>query len=178
MRYRTLLLASVTPLLVAAGSTATRDTPLARLGWMAGCWEMRQGSRVIEEQWMAPRGRLMIGMSRTAVADEVRGHEHMRIELEPDGLVFHAWPSGQAPTAFRVAEQTAGAVSFANPGHDFPQRILYRSAAGGDSLLARIEGEVDGRHRAVDFPYGRVACPGRTVPPPAAARPPNPRLRG
>jgi hypothetical protein len=44
---------------------------------------------------------------------------------------------------------------FENSGHDFPQRIGYQRA-GSDSLLAWIEGTVDGRVRRVQFvtPHG------------------------
>jgi hypothetical protein len=40
---------------------------------------------------------------------------------------------------------------FENPGHDFPQRIIYRRE--GDSLIARIEGEVDGRRRSAQWEW-------------------------
>ena len=48
---------------------------------------------------------------------------------------------------------------FENAAHDFPQRVGYR-VAGGDSLLAWIEGTRDGQVRRIEFPYRRVACPG------------------
>src|SRR4051812_24495949 len=40
----------------AAGQTVGAD--LSRLSWLAGCWEQRAGTRVIQEQWMAPLGGL------------------------------------------------------------------------------------------------------------------------
>jgi len=49
-------------------------------------------------------------------------------------------------------------VVFENPAHDFPQRIIYRRR-GTDSLLARIEGTVNGQTRAIDFPSARTRCP-------------------
>jgi hypothetical protein len=51
------------------------------------------------------------------------------------------------------------AVAFANPEHDFPQRILYRRV-GADSLIARIEGKQGDKVRGIDFPMTRVACAG------------------
>jgi hypothetical protein len=50
-----------------------------------------------------------------------------------------------------------GAITFSNPAHDFPQRIIYRRA-GADSLHARIEGTRNGQPRGVDYAYVRVAC--------------------
>jgi hypothetical protein len=48
-------------------------------------------------------------------------------------------------------------VTFANPAHDFPQRIVY-ARAGDGSLLARIEGERDGQLSSIEYPMQRVAC--------------------
>ena len=152
----------MTPRLLALGLAATllpASAPsVARLGWMAGCWRMESGDRVVEEQWMAPRAGLMLGMSRTTVADTVREHEHVLIREENGRLLFRAAPSGQAPADFLSIEQTATSVVFENPRHDFPQRVAYESAAGGDSLLARVEGRIGDRERVVRFPYARAAC--------------------
>jgi hypothetical protein len=40
---------------------------------------------------------------------------------------------------------------FENPGHDFPQRLIYRR--DGDRLTARIEGQAGGRTRTVEWAY-------------------------
>lgn len=128
------------------------------VGWMAGCWQARSGGRVVEEQWMAPRGRTLLGMSRTVAADSTVAWELMRIVERGGRLVFQADPSGQAPAEFAATEGGPGRVVFADPAHDFPQRIVYRRA-GADSLVARIEGERGGAVRGVDFRYARVPCP-------------------
>ena len=144
----------------AAQPSAARHT--AALAWLAGCWERRTARGLVEEQWTAPRGGLLLGTSRTTRGDSVVEYEQMRIHEVGDTLVFTASPSRQATTSFRAgAAGAAGGVTFENPAHDFPQRVRYAPAAGGDSLLARIEGTRDGRTRGVDFPYARVACPGR-----------------
>jgi len=48
-------------------------------------------------------------------------------------------------------------VIFENPDHDFPQRIIYRLLSDED-LLGRIEGTINGKARAVDFPMKRTEC--------------------
>jgi hypothetical protein len=143
-----------------AGLVGSVHGPLDRVGWLAGCWEMRAGDRLIEEQWMAPRGTLMTGMSRTTVAGATRTYEHTSIREEGNRLIYRASPAGQATAEFRSSELGDGAVVFSNPLHDFPQRIRYRRAAGGDSLYAAIEGTLNGQTRTVSFPYARVACAG------------------
>lgn len=147
--------------LALAGTTAhAQQAPATagRLGWLAGCWEARSGGGVVEEQWMRPRAGSLLGMSRTVAADSAAGHELMRIVERGGGLVFQAHPSGQAPAEFPAVEVGDGRVVFADPAHDFPQRIIYRRI-GADSLVARVEGERGGATRGFDFRYARVDCP-------------------
>jgi hypothetical protein len=114
---------------------------------------------VTDEQWMAPRGRTMLGVSRTVRDDSVLVEVEQLQILEPNGrAVFHAQPSGQAPADFEARYVSDTLVTFENPQHDFPKRIIYRRR-GTDSLVARIEGAHNGRVRGIDFPYARVACP-------------------
>ena len=127
-------------------------------GWLAGCWEERAGAHLVEEQWMAPRGGVMLGMGRTTRGDSLVGFEQTRIVARPGGLVFHALPMGQPPAEFSSIAVSDSAVTFENLAHDFPQRVMYRRS-GSDSLIARVEGTEAGTVRGVDFPYRRVACP-------------------
>lgn len=154
------LLALALPL--AAMGAPPRSTqgagPLDRLAFMAGCWERRSGTRLVEEQWMRPRGRVMLGVGRTTRGDTLVEYEQLRIEAHGDTITYHAQPSGQPAAAFRLTSLGEGAATFENPAHDFPQRITYR-AAGRDSLVARVEGSAGGRSRAIDFPYARARCP-------------------
>lgn len=108
---------------------------------------------------MPPRGGALLGIGRTTRGARLVAYEFVRIYAAGDTLIFAAQPSGQPPTDFRAASVGERQVVFENREHDFPQRVLYR-AAGGDSLYARIEGTIDGRPRAIDFPYRRVACDG------------------
>jgi hypothetical protein len=147
--------------LPAASSVATGQAPndVAALRWMAGCWELRTPARVTHEQWMAPLGGMMMGMSRTVVRDVVREYEALRIALHDGVVTYVAQPSGQARTRFGATMISDTTVTFANPAHDFPQRIIYRRR-GADSLVGRIEGERSGSMRGVDFPMRRVLCGG------------------
>ena len=127
------------------------------LGWLAGCWSRGSGALVMEEQWMRPRGGAMLGMSRTVRRDTMVEYEHLRIIERGGKAVYVAMPSGQVTTEFEAATTTDSLVTFENPAHDFPQRIIYRRR-GADSLIARIEGMRAGQLRTVDFPFARVAC--------------------
>jgi hypothetical protein len=101
----------------------------------------------------------MMGMSRTVVRDTVREFETLRIEMRNGVPAYVAMPSGQKETVFSLTAVSDTSVVFANPAHDFPQRIMYRRI-GRDSLVARIEGPQGGQTRAINFPMRRVSCTG------------------
>jgi hypothetical protein len=131
-----------------------------QLSWISGCWRQSGGggSRVIDEQWMSPLGRTMLGMSRTVRGDSLLEFEHLQILERSGRLVYHAEPSGQPPADFIASTMSDTLVVFENPEHDFPQRIIYRRR-GADTLVARIEGTRNVQTRGIDFPYARVGCP-------------------
>jgi hypothetical protein len=137
--------------------TSSREDALSRLGFMAGCWELRRGPTLIHEHWMSPLGGMMLGMSRTVVRDSVREFEHLRIETRNGVATYVAHPSGQAETAFVATVVRDTLAVFENPAHDFPRTISYRRL-GADSLLARIEGPQGGQNRAISFPMRRLPC--------------------
>jgi hypothetical protein len=124
---------------------------------MAGCWEQSAGARVIEEQWMRPRAGLMLGVSRTVVGDSLREYEQVALFERGGRLIYAATPARQAPAEFESITVSDSAVTFENPTHDFPQRVIYRRR-GADSLLARVEGMRGGQVRGSDYPYRRVPC--------------------
>jgi hypothetical protein len=126
--------------------------------WLAGCWRMEQRDVVIEEQWMAPRGGSMLAMSRTTRGSETIGFELVVLRVRDGELAYEARPSNQPSAVFALSEATDSTVVFANPEHDFPQRIGYQRV-GSDSLRAWTGGTVDGNERTIVFPYARAACP-------------------
>lgn len=150
------MIVSVLALTLAATPAAPAE--IDKLGFMGGCWTLtRPNGTKIEELWMAPAGGVMLGMSRSVRDGKLREYEFMRIVPGDDGkLRFVANPSGQAEAAFPMKDVAEGAVTFENPEHDFPQRVLYR-LVDKNTLVARIEGSIKGQARSADFPYTR--CP-------------------
>ena len=141
--------------------SSAREQSVEQLAWMTGCWRLESRGRIVEEQWMRPRGGTMLGMARTVRGDSTVSWETTRIHAERSGdgtrLVFAAAPSGQPPAEFRATVVTADSVLFENLAHDFPQRVEYRRA-GDDRLRAQIAGPMGGETRTIEFPYSRVSC--------------------
>ena len=141
----------------AQGPDGEPGSPTPR--WLAGCWEMRVGELIIEEQWMDLRGGSMLGMSRVVRGGELAGHELIVLRAVGSGWVYEAHPSGQSPASFASLAINDTGLIFTNPEHDFPQTITY-SRIGADSLVARTAGESGQQPREYVYRYRRVACPG------------------
>jgi hypothetical protein len=127
---------------------------LALPAWMAGSWSGVDGEVASEELWTAPKGGVMLGLHRDVGPAGAAFFEYLRIEERPGGLVYVAQPMGREPTEFTAVETTARQVVFENLEHDFPQRIIYRLDEE-QRLVARIEGERDGRMRSSEWRWRR-----------------------
>jgi uncharacterized protein DUF6265 len=130
---------AIAPTAPAPPAPAARAGAFEGLAFMAGCWEGTQEGIRSEECWLAPANGLMVGMHRDLMPDGKAFFEFLRIESGPDGVVYLASPRGAPVTPFPLAASKPGRAEFANPEHDYPQRIIYE-ADGSDRLKARVEG--------------------------------------
>lgn len=134
------------------------EADITSLAWLTGCWQAVNGEAGSGEHWLPPAGGTMFGVSRTVKNGETVEFEFVQLRVNAEGkLVFIALPSGQKETTFVASAVGKDSVTFENPRHDFPQKVIYR-LQGSDRLVARIEGTRGGTLRGVDFPMKRVAC--------------------
>jgi hypothetical protein len=108
---------------------------------MAGSWASTDGAKTSEEHWTKPAGGMMLGLHRDTEGQKT-AFEFLRIEEAAGKITYLASPQGQSSTPFELVESAAQRVVFANPAHDFPQRILYWRE--GESLCAAVEGPMNG----------------------------------
>jgi hypothetical protein len=147
-------------LLILATWTSALPQPKATIdqaGWIAGCWSRQAGERATEEYWMKPAGGTMFGVSRTISKGQTSEYEYLRIVEQNGTLAYIALPSGQKEATFTLAAIKPGEMTFENPKHDFPTRVIYQRQPDG-SLKARIEGTMNGQPRGIDFPMTRCAA--------------------
>lgn len=158
VRRATVLLLAVFCLgLPAAGGPQPAAPSIRDLAWLAGCWESQRGARTTSEHWLKPSGNMMLGVAQTVRDGKTVEFEFMRIHEDRGRIYYTAKPSGQPEASFELKSLAVESVVFENPQHDFPQRIIYRKEKDG-SLLARIEGERNGKPGGIDFPYQRGKC--------------------
>lgn len=146
----------ITLLMLATLPAAAAD--LEQLNWLTGCWTYDNDEPGSGEFWMAPIGGSMLAVSRTIKNGRTSGFEYMRIaESDLGDIALYAQPSGKPAVRFGLASLSDTEVSFENPEHDFPQRIIYKSNGDG-TLPGRIEGVYEGEAVAVDFPMTGIDC--------------------
>ncbi len=160
LRCAVLVLLAATGLWAADPKKPAKPAPppaVEKVAWLAGSWRLEKSGRVVEEQWMAPAGGIMLGMGRTVAKGRTLEHEFMQIREGPGGVLFFiAQPSGQKEAAFQVRSQADNAIVFENKEHDFPQTIGYLLQGDG-SLLAFSEGlAADGTTKRIEFAYQKV----------------------
>lgn len=125
-------------------------------GWMAGTWVMEDGANWADEVWTDPRGGIMLGMARTGFGTELQGWEVTQIKVKADGSIsFFAQPHGKPPSEFPLVLISEQSIEFANPAHDFPQRIRYWRQ--GKLLMAEVS-KMDGSN-AMRWNYRPVVPP-------------------
>jgi hypothetical protein len=114
---------------------------VSTLAWMSGHWSATIDGVAMEEFWSDPAGGMLVGTHRDVTKSKT-SFEFMRIEERDGKLVFFAQPSGRPPIQFTAVESSPGRIVFANPAHDFPQRIIYWLEKG--RLCARVEAGEEG----------------------------------
>ena len=136
-----------------AVSAEEEDAPFP--AWLAGAWSLSgEGDRWTEEFWTHPRAGMMIGASREGQGESLRSWESIRILRTADGsLAYVPMPNGGPPVEFAMSNQGTQSIEFANPAHDFPQRIRYWRE--GDTLNAEIA-LIDGG-QAMRWTFQRMA---------------------
>lgn len=135
-------------------ATALCAGELDKLGFMAGCWS----GKGTFEMWMKPEAGSVMGMGRAVRNGKLAGTEYFFVTDGTDGVVLHVQHRLAAKiTQFKLKELTESSVTFENPEHDYPQRVIYR-VTGPGALLGRIEGTDKGKERAIDYPMTRAKC--------------------
>ena len=133
----------------------------AALAWLEGCWQGTVNQREFREQWLPPRGGMLIGAGQSVLRGKIQDYEFPRIEPRGDGIYFSQFGGDRKETSFRldkvVNEDKDTIFTFANTTDTFPARLVYRRGTEG-WLYETIEGKTSGGDRKVIYPLRRVDC--------------------
>ncbi len=121
---------------------------IARLAFMAGCWQgattVRGGPGAIEERYTPPSRNMILGTTRySTAAGLTASYEFTLVQADSAGIVMVPFPGGRrSEHDFRLTRVSGDTAVFEAPEHDYPRRITYlRDAAG--ALVARIDAGAD-----------------------------------
>lgn len=127
----------------------------ASLDWFVGQWCADRDGQFIEEIWLAPKGDVLLGLSRTVEGARTASFEFLRIEWKEGLPSYIAQPRGNAPVPFQWIAGGADWARFENLANDFPKRVEYRKTK--DGLYAEIAGPGEGGKELV-IPFDYKAC--------------------
>ncbi len=118
---------------------------IADVSWLVGRWVSAPDEHgcVYHEVWRHESDVLLTGHSHATcepLTEQQPFDEDLRVEAEPQGLVYVAWPSGQDRTSFDFSSGDANGFVAENPDHDFPTRIEYRHTASGFDAIVSGQG--------------------------------------
>lgn len=125
--------------------------------WMVGCWAGADGPEVVRERWIAADAATLLGTSHTVKGGVLTAFEFLRVVRKNGRAVYVAQPGGVPPTEFGATGQTAAAITFENPAHDFPKRVGYQRV-DDTHLTAWIDGGVAGGGPRIEYPMRRERC--------------------
>jgi hypothetical protein len=120
------------------------------LSWLAGSWRGEiQGAKAatrFETHYTAPQGGVILSISKAFRPDgKLAWFEFERFESQDGVLRVTPYPGGKASVSFTLVEYDAAAKKavFANPEHDYPNRITYQRVAE-DRLRFVVAGDKQG----------------------------------
>lgn len=132
--------------------------PFKRMGKLSGIWQTDTGEGILYEEWTKSRNNIMYGKSYMVDSGDSLVFERIELVKRDSGIFYIPVVKDQnkdLPVSFRMTNATDSSFVFENRNHDFPQRIIYRFVTN-DSIVARIEGDVKGAQRSMEFYYRRV----------------------
>ncbi len=133
---------------------------LAPFSFLLGSWQAEFRGQRLYEEWRLTAPDRMDGRGYIVRADgDTLLTEQVAIVVEKDVVTYIANVAhNEEAVHFAFQASKDDSFVFANPDHDFPQRIIYEKSADAGILNARIEGDAeDGSVRRVDYAFRRIA---------------------
>jgi len=122
---------------------------------LIGTWVMDE--HPVIEKWETD-GSLFRSTVYTVRGSDTVISEEIRITEKEGQYFFEARVRGQnqnKPVLFRLTRLKGNKIIFENPGHDFPQQIIYETE-GRENLTATIQGRENSKLKSIKFKYSKI----------------------
>jgi hypothetical protein len=140
------------------GSVKTAQGQLEeKVSWLIGDWHLVSAKGRQTEVWKKQDDTVYTGVGFFITGKDTTSFETLKIAEQADGIVYQALVKGQNAgewVSFNMAEAAANELKFVNPGHDYPQEILYTHVSN-QYMVIRISGLVNGKMKSKEYPMMR-----------------------
>ncbi len=142
-------------LLLAALVSCNKDRSydkIEKAKWLLGRWENDSRAGKMVEEWATFNDSTLIGFGLFIVGQDTVFSEDMQLVQRGDSLSFSAKAYGQnddKPVKFDMTSSAENEMTFENPAHDFPKKIIYKHVK--DSLIAEVSGVEKGQPKTEWF---------------------------
>ena len=120
--------------------------------WVVGTWvQQKPNGKQRLEVWTLQNNQKLTGKGLKVSGGDTTLLENIEISISNDQIYYVPTVPDQNqgnPVSFSLVSTEGYKITFENPAHDFPQRIIYEckplindsfSVSSGDSLLVRVE---------------------------------------
>ena len=137
------------------------STPYETLGkasWLIGEWQNRLPQGQLTEIWTKDNDSTYSARSYfVKTAGDTLHLEAITLEEKASGVLYTPTVQGQnnnQPVSFKMTSSDENSMTFENPQHDYPSKIVYRRISA-DSIVAEISGVQRGQPSSESYPMGR-----------------------
>src|SRR5687767_13716629 len=103
---------------------------IEQLAWLTGCWQGEHEGGLLDEQWMAPAGRTMLGISRLVFGEKTASAEFLLLEEREDSLFLTiVLPRTGRTELMQVTSANDGEVVYEQMNPEKRERLTYRLEA-------------------------------------------------
>lgn len=131
---------------------------LKKANWFIGSWENISKEATFKEIWKTENDSSFVGESFVIVEKDTVFYEKIDLFESNDSLFYKVSVKDQnkeKPVSFYLTKSDDKELTFENPKHDFPTKIVYTKITN-DSLVAVIYGKKDGKEMKETFPMKKT----------------------
>lgn len=132
----------------------TKKFPLLEQAeWFLGEWKNQSKDGDFTEKWEKLSDSTYMGVSYIIAKKDTVFYENVVLEQKNDSLFYNVSmdKNKEEVTAFHLTQATKDKLTFENAKNYFPNKIIYQRIQP-DSIVATIEGKVNGKPTSETFP--------------------------
>ena len=131
---------------------------LKKANWFLGNWENISKEATFKEFWNKKNDSSYFSESIVIIEKDTVFYEQMDLFQKKDSLIMKISVKDQnkeKPISFYMTKSSENELTFENPKHDFPTKIVYTKITN-DSMVGAIYGKKNGKELSETFPMKKT----------------------